>query len=75
MCNDYLVVFGGRIVAVIGYGFALFCMSVSLLAMCTALFRKQAKEERKNDIEACTGGGFLAFASAMLTAVCLKLLG
>jgi hypothetical protein len=75
MCNTDLIVFGARMVAFIGYGFGLFCLVVAIMAGGTGIFRKQSKEDRKNDIDVCVGGLGLAFGSAMLTAVCLKLLG
>lgn len=75
MCNTDLIVFGSRLLACIGYGFALLCLTVAVLALGGLTFRKQSAADRKLDLDGFCAGLVLAVGSTLVTAVCLKLLG
>lgn len=75
MCNTDLIVFGARLLACIGYGFALLCISVSILAALSLTFRKQSAADRKIDRDGFGAGLVLSFGTALFTTICLKLLG
>lgn len=74
MSNMDLVGFGTWLLAIIGYGAAIFFALVSLTALASALFRsRRGKADFNRDMNAFAIAGTLAFMGALITAIALKL--
>lgn len=75
MCNTDLIVFGARLLACIGYGFAALCLAVAAGAALRGIFLKQDRAGRKVDMDAFGACLLMAFVTTLVTIGCLKILG